>query len=62
MRAWTGLPRPLGTRQFPVLLGLADGGLLLLGGYDKAGSLLRTTEILRPRAVSRPRPLPSVRR
>ena len=55
MRAWTGLPRPLGTRQFPVLLGLADGGLLLLGGYDKAGSLLRTTEILRPRAVSHDR-------
>lgn len=47
---WAGLPGPMVSRRFPVLLGLADGALLLLCGYDKGGSLIKSAELLHQKA------------
>jgi hypothetical protein len=53
MQEWCGLPAPTVERRFPVLLGLADGALLLVCGYDKSGSLIKSAEILHQRTPVR---------
>ena len=53
MQEWCGLPAPMVERRFPVLLGLADGALMLLCGYDKSGSLIKSAEILHQRTPVR---------
>lgn len=53
MQEWCGLPAPTVERRFPVLLGLADGSLLLVCGYDKSGSLIKSAEILHQRVPVR---------
>ena len=49
LQEWCGLPAATVPRRFPVLLGLADGSLLLVCGYDKGGSLIKSAEILHQR-------------
>jgi hypothetical protein len=50
---WCGLPATTVERRFPVLLGLADGALMVVCGYDKSGSLIKSAEILHQRTPVR---------